>query len=352
MVQSEVGEGESGGPGRARRRGLERSRWWTALATVLIVLGGILGPAGLVAGWARAQLTDTNEFVSTFAPLAREPAVRSLVTAKATEAITTALNVKELTANAVDGISSLGLGPRARAALKALEGPAADGIEELIRSNVRSFVDSDAFADLWTRLLRTSHVQLLKTMQGSPQAAVTIERDGTIGLQLGPIVSEVKQRLVSQGVSLAERIPSVDRTIVLTTSSSAPALRTGYALAVGLGAWLPWVALGLLVAGLVVARRRAVATFWTGIALGVPMLLVLAALGAGRAAVVRALARTVPRGAALAIFDQLAAYLAQALVALSALGIAIALVAWLAGPFRPSVALRRGIAARLGRPAA
>lgn len=330
-----------------RRSGLERSRWWTALATVLIVLGAVLAPAGLVSSWARTQLSDTDEFVSTFAPLAKDPAVRAFVTEEVTKAIDEQLNIKQLTSNVFDGIAGLGLGPRATDALKALEGPTVAGLRNLLHTTVDRFVSSQAFADLWAQLLRTSHTQLIKTMQGSSSAAVTIQQDGTIGLQLGPIIEAVKTQLVKQGLTFAAHIPTINRTIVLAKSDAATQAQAGYALAIGLGTWLPWVALALLVAGVLVARRRTIALVWAGVALALSMLLTLAGVGVGRIVVTQALASAVPRNAAQVIYNQIVAFIADTVVALTVLGFAVAVIAWFAGPFTSSIRLRGAIGAGL-----
>src|SRR4051794_23613667 len=60
--------------GSSRR---SRGRGWTVLAAVLIVLGCLMAPLAVVTGWAKSTLTDTDAFVATYAPLARNPEVQS-----------------------------------------------------------------------------------------------------------------------------------------------------------------------------------------------------------------------------------------------------------------------------------
>ena len=52
-----------------------RQRWRTILAVVLIVLGCVLAPLAGVAVWARNQVTNTDRYVRTVAPLASDPAI-------------------------------------------------------------------------------------------------------------------------------------------------------------------------------------------------------------------------------------------------------------------------------------
>src|SRR3954463_3365272 len=56
-----------------------RGRWWTVLAALLIVLGCLMAPLAVVTGWAKSTLTDTDTFVATYGPLARNPEVQAFV---------------------------------------------------------------------------------------------------------------------------------------------------------------------------------------------------------------------------------------------------------------------------------
>ncbi|MFP3670464.1 hypothetical protein SB717_35845, partial [Priestia sp. SIMBA_032] len=90
---------------------------------------------------------------------------------------------------------------------------------------------------VWQQALRTSHDQLVATMQNNPKAAVTVGADGSVGIQLAPIIERVKQLLVAQGLTFANQIPTVDRTITVAQNSSIPTLQLFYGLAVAAGAW-------------------------------------------------------------------------------------------------------------------
>jgi hypothetical protein len=56
-----------------------RQRWRTIVASLLIVLGCVLAPLAGVAVWARNQVTNTDRYVTTVAPLARDPAIQAAV---------------------------------------------------------------------------------------------------------------------------------------------------------------------------------------------------------------------------------------------------------------------------------
>src|SRR5215218_7292402 len=318
-----------------------RSRWWTALAVVLIVLGCVLAPLAVISGWAKSTLTDTDSFVATYAPLAESPEVQNYVVDQAAAAINENVNIEQLTSDLIDGIKELGTRPRASAALDALKGPATQGIQNLIRNGISAFVSSDAFAETWERALRFSHTQLVATLSNDPQALIAAQSNGTIGIQLGPIVEDVKAALLARGLSIASRIPPVDRTIPIAQSDQIPTVQSAYLAVVAIGGWLPWVALIFLTAGVLVARRRSVALVWAAIGLSASMLVLLIGFGIGRAMLLTSVpSALVPSSVTTLLYDTATAAMKDTALSALVLGVALAIIAWLAGPFRAPSRLR------------
>lgn len=322
-----------------RRRG-----WgWAIPSAALIVIGAVLAPVAVITTWAQREVTSTDAFVATFGPLARDRAVQTLIASRTVEVIDDRLDVAGLTGTVFSGIAQLDLPPRAKSALTALEGPATAGITDLISSTVDRFVASDQFATLWNGLLRTGHTQVVASLTGDREAAVAIGEDGSIGLQLGPVVAEVKQRLVARGLTFADRIPAVDRTVVIATSDAAVRAQTAYTLVQVTATWLPWLVVGCIGIGVVMARRRARALTLGAVGVALAMLATLAAIGVGRVLTVRELAPDLmPRNAARAIYDSVVAFVLQAAVAGTVLALAVAVVAWFGGSSAPARRLRHG----------
>lgn len=312
----------------------KRGWGWTLLAVVLIVIGAILAPVAVVASWAKVQLTDTDAFVATYAPLANDPGVQAYVTDETVKVIQQHVDIPQLTSQVIDGITGLGTGPVATKALDALKAPLAQGIVSLIQTTVGRFVASDAFAQVWQDALRVSHTQLVATMQGSPQAAVAIGKDGSVGVQLGPIIDKVKQVLVDQGITFASRIPTIDKTITVAQNSSIPTLQVFYNLAVVAGAWLPWVSIGLLALGVIVARRRALALIGAASALAIAMIVVVSGIAIGQIVfIASASPGLVPAGVATTLYTTVSTAMKDTGVAVLVLAIVVALVGWYSGPF-------------------
>jgi len=318
-----------------------RSRWWTALAVVLIVLGCVLAPLAVISGWAKSTLTDTDSFVATYAPLAESPEVQNYVVDQAAAAINENVNIEQLTSDLIDGIKELGTRPRASAALDALKGPATQGIQNLIRNGISAFVSSDAFAETWERALRFSHTQLVATLSNDPQALIAAQSNGTIGIQLGPIIEDVKAALLARGIDIAARIPAVDKTIPIAQSDQIPTIQASYRAIIALGSWLAWVAIVFLIAGVLVARRRSVALLWAAVGFGLSMLLLVLGFAIGRAVLLTAVpAATVPGNVTTLLYDTATLAMRDTAIAGLTLAIAVAVVGWLAGPFRTPRTLR------------
>ncbi|HEV7950010.1 MAG TPA: hypothetical protein VGP24_09610 [Glaciihabitans sp.] len=312
----------------------QRSKAWTLLAVVLITLGAVLAPMAVVASWGRLVLTDTDRFVAQYAPLADDPQVQAFVTDQAVIAINERVDISGITNEVIDGITALGTGPRATEALELLKGPAASGIQSLIRNGVTTFVASDAFANVWASALRISHTQATATLAGDPNAAITVGPEGTIGIQLAPIIDAAKTALVDQGISLAAQIPSIDRTIVVAESEALPTAQVAYQLVLLAGVWLPWVAILLLAAGVLVARRRTIALIWAAVALGLSMAATGVALAVGNVvATSSAGPAAVPSDVSSLLYETVASDMRATSVAVIVLAVVVALVAWLAGPF-------------------
>lgn len=328
------------------RRAHTRPWGWTVLATVLIVLGAILAPVAIVATWAQVELTDTDRFVAAYAPLAKEEAVQKYVTAEVVTIINENVDIPGLTSNVIDGITSLGTPPAATKALDALKGPAAAGLQSLIQNRVAQFVSSETFATVWEQALRITHSQFVATMQGNPKSAVTVGSDGSIGIQLGPIIEAVKSALVAQGITIAEQVPTINRTITVAQSDAIPTVQLAYGLAVAAGAWLPWVALALLAVGVLVARRRSRALIWAAVALAIMSALTVAAFAIGNGVFITSVSPSLlPSDVAAILYTTVIGAMKQTAIAVLTLALVVAVVGWLAGPFDTPRKLRGFVSA-------
>ncbi|WP_458042049.1 MULTISPECIES: hypothetical protein [Bacteria] len=323
-----------------------KGTWRGVLSSAVIVVAALLVPVSIVSAWARTELVDETAFVATFAPLAQDPAVQALIVDEATVAIDESLDLQGLTDDLFDGLGGLGLPPRATAAIDLLRGPAVEGLRGLIGTSVTQLVESDVFASVWETALRASHRGLAAAATGTtPTGAVTISDTGEVGISLAPIIDEVKERLVAQGVGFASAVPSVDRTIVLVQSDALVTVRIVYGIAAAVGWWLPLVTLALFVGGVLLARRKSVALVGTGVAI---------ALGGGALAVALAIGATVasiaasqlalPITAVDAIYEQIITAMRDTAAVIALIGVLLAILAWVQGRSTAAIAIRTGAA--------
>lgn len=328
-------------PERASRpRG---GRWRPIVSAICIVVASILVPVSIVSAWARIQLVDEDAFVATLAPLASDPAVQDMIIDETMEAVNANVDFHELTASVFDGISDLGLPPRAVQVLGMLQAPAADGIENLVHEAVTRVVVSDAFADVWATATRGAH-RALTTAATSDGGGLVVRTDEGVGIQVGVLVDTVKQRLLDRGVSAAQLIPAVDHVVIIGKGDNLAMIRTGYALATTIGWWLPVISLALFGLGIAIARRRSTAVLGTGLGLAIGAGALAATLSIGNTAVqiVAGDLELSPSGLEV-IYGQLVAAMTQTAVVLSLLGVFVAVLGWVMGGSAPAQGARGAV---------
>ncbi|MGC0416667.1 hypothetical protein [Embleya sp. AB8] len=315
-----------------------RRRLRLALAVVLVVLACLLTPAAVTAAWADDEMGDTDRFVATLAPLSSNAAVQDAVAARVATATVQAVDVPGLT----DALrQALGLGPNNGS------GPVSGSISNLLTGvaddAAKVFVASDAFPVLWRDALRLSHASALRALAGRTDGALTSTK-GEVVLDLGPVVDQVRRSLVDQGFSIAANIPSTNERFVLLHGDG---LRKGQAVFRHLdtaGTWLPILVVVLFVVGVLVAPRRRRVIMWAGVGTAIALLVLGIGLYVTRRIYLDDLPPDVPRNAAAAVYDALVRFLRETTRTLGIAAVAVAIGAFLAGPARPALAIRRGLA--------
>lgn len=326
-----------------------RPRWARVLSGIVLVLACVLAPLAVVSTWASTTVSDTDRYVETVAPLADDPDVQAAVADEVTAAILENLDAERVARDALEAIASQeGVPPAAAAAIPGLARPLVEGIEGFVRDQVEALLATDRFADLWREVNRRAHAQVVVLLEGEQGGALSAQ-DGTVTLNLGPVVDEVKQRMVDAGFSLASRIPGVDRSFTLVQSDEVTKAQRGYRLLNALGAWLPLVCLVLLGVGVALAADRRRALFRAGLGLTGAMLVFGLLLLAARTWYVETTpADVLTADAAGSVFDTLVRFLRTGLRSVAVLGLLLALATYATGPSTSAVrgraALERGFA--------
>lgn len=344
-LEGSLGQEAAGAPPEPRRR----SPWLNVASATMLVLACVLAPLSVVSVWAKTQLSDTDQYVATVAPLASDPQVQKAVADDVTATVLEALDVEQVTTELLQTLAQQdNVPPRLATVLPGLAQPLTQGIEGFTRDQVEALLATPQFAALWEQVNRTAHAQVVRLLEGDQGGAVTAQGD-TITLNLAPIVAEVKARLIDRGFTLAQNIPAVDRQFVLVKNDSITSAQSFYRLVTTLGVWLPLIALALFIGGVALAGDSRRALVRGAIGLTSAML----ALG-----VVLALARswyvsTTPADilteqAAGDVFDTLVRFLRTGLRAVAVLGLVLALGAFLAGPSTAATRTRATLQGGIG----
>ncbi|WP_053912996.1 hypothetical protein [Streptomyces sp. TP-A0875] len=283
------------------------------LSALLTVLACLLAPCGALAAWAAYGLGDTGRYVAAMAPLATDPHVR--------EAVADAVGEGVLAEVETAGARDTGV-PGAGQAV-----PASDGVRLFVRDAARSFTRTAAYRAGWDAANRTVH--------GAVVRALRDERTGrAVTVDLAPVTARVRDRLAEDHVPMADRIPVRPTPVTVLPAHDVDRLRKGYHVVDVAAFWLPLAAVVFAVAGIAVAacRRRAVTATGLGTALGGGLLAL--AVVVGRRLTVAGLPGPVDGPAAGAVYDALTATLRTAAWVLVGLGLAVAVLSWLAGRLR------------------
>jgi hypothetical protein len=302
--------------------------WLSAIALILAV---VLTPAAIVTHWATSEVTNTQRFVSTLSPLAKNPAVQETIITEVTGIIEKQVDIKEVTSSLFEGLgNALDLPDAAKKALDLLAAPAASGIESMVQTLVSDVVKSDAFAKAWDKTLTLTQEQTVALLSGSPDSVLKLSNDGTLTLPLKPVIVEIKKELISQGVGFASAIPEVNTDITIGKVPELAAARVIYQVGVGVGTWLPWVVAALFVVGIAAARRRPRALVATGSVMLALMAILAFVFTSGRI-----VATTVidPSYSAIvgAVYDALVSFVISVVIALALASVVAIVTGWAFG---------------------
>ncbi|MEU9231123.1 hypothetical protein [Streptomyces subrutilus] len=270
----------------------------TILSAVLIALVALLVPASAVAYWADRDLGNADRYTAAMSPLAEDPAVQGVVVTQATRAL----------AGQIDA------------------GPFQSGVDALLGEALRSFAGTEAYRTAWDAANRAAHAAFLQALTTGQGDAVTID--------LAPVVAQVKEELVADGVPFADRIPVTRVSVKVMEYDNLGALRKGFRMLQIAGVWLPVLTVVLAASAVAVAvrRRRAVMATGLGIAAGAALLWI--AVDVCRRITLDDLPADIDRQAAGAVYDALTAFLRTTAWVVLAIGLAAALGGWLTGRLR------------------
>ena len=291
------------------------------LAWVALVLGCLVLLVANVAVFARTFVFDTDTFADALAPEQPDEDVIAGVADRLSDQIVTSTAVQ-------DRIQELT--PRDNALVAAA---VTDAVEEIIDDTVSTVMQSGRFRDLWRDAVVRAHDRFVALVEGDDRPPVQLDLRAT--------VERVDQSLEDRGIDLIDEATVEEVGDVVTLRrAQIDEVRGTVDLARRLAIALPIVALVLIAAAVALApdRRRMLAR--AGVGIVVAMVVTAVALRIARTALTDRVEVDIRREAVDSLWGRVFETLFQQTAALMALGLVIALGAWLAGPARLAVRWR------------
>ena len=338
----------------AKRKGRLRTR--SVLTGILVALTSVCIVGATIGVWTKRTVSNTDRYVALVAPLAKDPAVTNALAGRLTDEVFVALNIQPRVKDALASIPNLP--PQAGL----LAGPITAGAQNLIESQVQTFLRSDTFANLWAELNRQVHDKLQALLNGDysqlPNVAIN---GGEVQLNLVSAVAAILQQLVQTGANalgINVTIPSIPANL----DASAAIAQLGSALGVSLPAdfgqvtimtarqlnsyqkaaqdlkklvgLLFLLSLLLLVTTIIVSPDRRRAVIWLGAGVVVALFLGGVFLRHLKSVILDAIVGPGAKAAAGDVFAQVGSSLRRAGLLVLVVALLAAIVAYLAG--RPS----------------
>src|SRR5205807_5577665 len=300
-------------------------RWRRALVAILVIVSVVLVPLAGLSVWVRNLVLDTNHYVDTVAPLATNKAITDLVAKRATDRLFQQVDVE---AEAKDALPE-------RAQF--LAGPLSSGVQTFTHTAVERALATEQFATVWKTANRRAHTLVVKALTDEGKG-VTIKNDKVV-LDLSAEIDEVVKRLDERGVTVFDGLSKKQKNLQVELFDASQLEKARSAVHLLDRARIVLVALVfLLLAGALAlsGNRRRTLMRW-GLGLVAAMATTAALLALGRSAYLSAAQN---HDAAAAAFDILVRFLRNGIRIIAALGLIVALAAFLSGPSRPAVWIR------------
>ncbi|GAA2248145.1 hypothetical protein GCM10010401_22500 [Rarobacter faecitabidus] len=241
---------------RSARTTTKRRGAGTALI-VLSILFALTAPLAALASGLRTHFVTTDGFVAALAPLASDPALQGDLAKQTVAVIESQVSLDDL---ARSGLGALLMGDRLNFSedqVGLLADLLAGAARDALAGAVADALASRRFAAAWEQALRLSHTAVDALLMESGPGVIKLDGDGTVSIQLKPIIEFVAARLTERGYSWASRIRAVDREIVLVQTAHLTTARSVYQGIDRAGRFLPWLAVLLAAAGVSLAAGTA-----------------------------------------------------------------------------------------------
>jgi len=173
--------------GRLDTRGRRQSRWLAVrrvIAAFLVALAGFGVVCSAIGVWGARTTLRTDHWVETVGPLPRDPAVAAAVSEYLTTEVFSSLNVQQRLAQALPPKASF------------LSAPVTSAVRDYVRGTIQKFMQTPQFQAQWEAANRFAHAQILAILEKKSQT-VSVE-GSTVTLNLLPVVNNLLVTLEAQ----------------------------------------------------------------------------------------------------------------------------------------------------------
>jgi hypothetical protein len=303
-------------------------------AWVLVVLASLLIPVSVISVWAIRTVTNTDQYVATLAPLARNPVIVDHLAAKATDELFSTHIVQDKVTAALP------------AKAKPIVTPIVSEVHSYVYGLALKVFESPKFGQLWDSLNRHTHDAVIDVLSGkSTPITKKLEKAGGIVVNVTPALNNLIDQANAKGVTLFNPLKPIltkgDSLGVTVVSKAQVSKFTGLFNAIVTLKWaIPVIALVLGILGIIVAVEHRKTLLRMAIGVALVTLLLLAGLSLGRITFINQAGHSFNRQVAGAVWDTLLRLLQRDLRWMLLISVLFALGAWLAGPARYAVWIR------------
>jgi len=299
--------------------GVKRSRGRTIGSWVLIVLACILAITSVVVVYARNELLNTDTFVATVGPLAKDPAVQTAVAHRVSDNLVAKTDVSQRVKDALPSQAGF------------LTAPITSAVHSATYAITLKLVQSSQFQSLWDQALRKSHAQLDNLLLGEKVGAFS-SSNGQVTVDLSQVEATAKQKLSERGLTVFEKVPTYTGSpYVLFESKQLLKLQRWVKFLNKLSLVLPIVTLLLFAVAVVLARDRRKGLVHAASGLAVSMALLLIVANVGRNQYLASLLPGQSKDATAAVIDTVDAALVDSVRTMLIVSALVALVAFVLG---------------------
>jgi hypothetical protein len=340
---SAPGTGAPGSPANApvatAKRKPRARRTRIVIAWVLVVLASLLIPISVISVWAIRTVTNTDQYVATMAPLAKNPVIIDHLAQKATdELFSTGIVQKKVTAALPKGA-------------KPIVQPVVAQVKSYVNQFALKVFESPKFSQLWDTLNRHTHNAVVNTLTGKQTPfQQKASKAGAVVVNLSPALGNIIDELDSRGVTLFDPLKPIltkSSNLGLTVVSKDQVKEYSgiFNLIVKLKWIIPVVSLFLALIGILIGvdHRKVVLRMAVGVSL--MTLLFLAVLSIGRSRFLNvATVHNLDAAVAAAVWDTMLRFLKADFRWMLLVAVLVAIAMWLIGPARYAVWVRIHVA--------